>query len=72
MGFAMIVLRTVVLGPALLMSFVLTVVVCALLPPTLGLVVFLAAGGLLVALALGHLQESGDRRVHPGAAGDGG
>lgn len=59
MGFAMIVLRTVVLGPALLMSSVLTVVVCALLPPTLGLVVFLAAGGLLAALALGHLQEVG-------------
>lgn len=56
MGFAMIVLRVVTLGPALLTSLVLTVVVCALLPPTLGLVMFLAAGGLLVALALGHLQ----------------
>ncbi|WP_299927363.1 hypothetical protein [uncultured Nocardioides sp.] len=47
----------VTLGPALLVSFVLTVVVCALLPPPLGLVVFMAAGGLLVALALGQLQE---------------
>ena len=56
MGFAMIVLRVVTLGPALLTSLVLTVVVCALFPPTLGLVMFLAAGGLLVALALGHLQ----------------
>ena len=72
MGFAMTVLRAVTLGPALLMSFVLTVVVCALLPPALGLVAFLAAGGLLVALALGQLQEAGDRGVDPGAAGDGG
>ena len=57
MRFPMTVLRVVTLGPALLVSFVLTVVVCALLPPALGLVVFMAAGGLLVALALGQLQE---------------
>ena len=57
MRFPMTVLRVVTLGPALLVSFVLTVVVCALLPPPLGLVVFMAAGGLLVALALGQLQE---------------
>ncbi len=56
MGSAMIVLRVVTLGPALLTSLVLTVVVSALLPPALGLVMFLAAGGLLVVLALGHLQ----------------
>ena len=53
MRFPMTVLRVVTLAPALLVSFVLTVVVCALLPPTLGLVAFLAAAGLLVALALG-------------------
>lgn len=57
MRFPMTVLRAVTLAPALLVSFVLTVVVCALLPPTLGLVAFLAAGGMLVALALGQLQE---------------
>ena len=57
MRFPMTVLRVVTLGPALLVSFVLTVVVCALLPPALGLVVFMAAGGVLVALALGRLQE---------------
>ena len=50
------VLRVVTLTPTLLVSFVLTVVVCALLPPALGLVVFIAAGGLPVALALGWLQ----------------
>ncbi len=53
----MTVLRAVALAPALLVSFVLTVVVCALLPPVLGLVAFLTGGGVLVVLALGHLQE---------------
>lgn len=53
----MSVLRAVTLGPALLVSFLLTVVVCALLPPTLGLVAFMSAGGMLVWLALGRLQE---------------
>lgn len=57
MRLPMTVLRVVTLGPALLVSFVLTVVVCALLPPGLGLVVFMAAGGVLVALAMGRLQE---------------
>jgi len=57
MRFPMTVLRVVTLGPALLVSFVLTVVVCALLPPALGLAVFMAAGGVLVALAMGQLQE---------------
>lgn len=57
MRFPMTVLRAVTLGPALLVSFVLTVVVCALLPPALGLVVFMAAGGVLVALAMGQLPE---------------
>ena len=57
MRFPMTVLRVVTLAPALLVSFVLTVVVCALLPPALGLVAFMAAGGVLVALALGQLQE---------------
>ncbi len=57
MRFPMTVLKVVMLAPALLVSFVLTVVVCALLPPALGLVVFMAAGGVLVALAMGHLQE---------------
>ena len=52
----MTVLRVVTLAPALLVSFVLTVVVCALLPPALGLVAFLAAVGLLVALAIGQLE----------------
>ena len=56
MRFTMRVLRVVTSGPALVVSFVLGVVVCALLPPALGLVVFLAAAGVLVALALGHLQ----------------
>lgn len=55
--FPMTGLRLVTLGPALLASFVLTLVVCALLPPALGLVAFMAAGGVLVALALGQLQE---------------
>ena len=57
MRFPMTVLRAVTLAPALLVSFVLTVVVCALLPPALGLVAFMAAGVVLVALALGQLQE---------------
>lgn len=56
MRFPMTVLRVVTLAPALLVSFVLTVVVCALLPPDLGLVAFLAAAGLLVALAIGQLE----------------
>ncbi|MFC6695643.1 hypothetical protein [Nocardioides daphniae] len=53
----MTVLRVVTLAPALLVSFVLTVVMCALLPPALGLVAFMAAGGVLVALAMGQLQQ---------------
>lgn len=57
MRFPMTVLRVVTLAPALLVSFVLTVVVCALLPPALGLVAFMAAGGVLVALAMGQLQQ---------------
>lgn len=57
MRFPMTVLRAVTLAPALLVSLVLTVVVCALLPPALGLVAFMAACGVLVALALGQLQE---------------
>jgi hypothetical protein len=56
MRFPMTVLRAVPLAPALLVSFILTVVVCALLPPALGLVAFMAAGGLLVALALGQFE----------------
>ncbi len=56
MRFPMTVLRVVTLAPALLVSFVLTVVVCALLPPALGLVAFLAAAGLLCALAIGQLE----------------
>jgi hypothetical protein len=56
MRFPMTVLRVVTLTPALLVSFVLTVVVCALLPPALGLMAFLAAGGLLAALVLGQLE----------------
>lgn len=51
----MTVLRVVTLAPALLVSVVLIVVVCALLPPALGLVAFLAAVGLIVALAAGQL-----------------
>lgn len=57
MRFPMTVLRVVTLAPALLVSFVLTLVVCALLPPALGLVAFMAAGGVLVALAMGRLQQ---------------
>jgi hypothetical protein len=57
MRFPMAVLRVVMVAPALLASFVLTVVVCALLPPALGLLAFTAAGGVLVALALGQLHE---------------
>ena len=56
MRFPMTVLRVVTLGPALLVSFVLTVVVCALLPPALGLLAFLAAAGVLIALAIGQLE----------------
>lgn len=56
MRFPMTVLRVVTLAPALLVSFVLIVVVCALLPPALGLVAFMAAAGLLVALAIGRLE----------------
>lgn len=56
MRFRIAVLRVVTLGPALLVSFVLTVVVCALLPPALGLAALMAAGSVLVALALGQLQ----------------
>jgi hypothetical protein len=52
----MTVLRVVTLAPALLVSLILTVVLCALLPPALGLVAFLAAVGLLVALAIGQLE----------------
>jgi len=57
MRFPMTGLRVFTLGPALLASFVFAVVACALLPPGLGLVAFLAAAGVLVALALGGLQE---------------
>ena len=46
MRFPMTVLRAVTLAPALLVSFVLTAVVCALLPPVLGLVAFVLAGGV--------------------------
>lgn len=56
MRFPMTVLRVATMAPALLVSFVLTVVVCALLPPILGLVAFLAAAGLLVALAIGQFE----------------
>jgi hypothetical protein len=52
----MTVLRVVTLAPALLVSLVLTVVVCALLPPAVGLMAFLAAAGVLVALALGQFE----------------
>ncbi|WP_310964037.1 hypothetical protein [Nocardioides terrisoli] len=54
----MTVLRVVTLAPAVLVSFVLTVVVCAVLPPALGLIAFLAAAGVLVALALGRFEVS--------------
>ena len=53
----MTVLRVVTLGPALLVSFLLAVVVFAVLPPALGLVLFLASVALLVALALDQLEE---------------
>lgn len=56
MRFPMTALRVVTLAPALLVSFVLTVVVCALLPPALGLLAFLAAAGVLVTLALGRFE----------------
>lgn len=56
MRFPMTVLRVVTLAPALLVSFLLTLVVCALLTPALGLVAFLAAAGVLVALALGRFD----------------
>ena len=49
-------LRAVTQAPALLASFILTVLVCALLPPALGMGAFMAAGGVLVALAVGRLQ----------------
>lgn len=52
----MTVLRVVTLVPALLVSFVLAVVVFALLPPALGLVLFLASAAVLGALALGRLE----------------
>ena len=52
----MTVLRVVTLGPALLVSFVLAVVVFALLPPALGLVLFLASAAVLGALALGRFE----------------
>ena len=57
MRFPMTVLRVVTLAPALLVSFVLTVVVCALLPAALGLVAFVAVGRVLVALAMGQLHQ---------------
>jgi hypothetical protein len=47
----------VTLGSSLLVSFVLTVVVCALLPPALGGVAFLTAAGVLVVLAVGRFEE---------------
>ena len=56
MRFPVTLLRVVTLAPALLVSFVLTVVMCALLPPALGLMAFLAAAGVLVALALGQFE----------------
>ncbi|WP_157550567.1 hypothetical protein [Nocardioides jensenii] len=54
----MTVLRVVTLGPALLVSFVLAVVVFAVVPPLLGLVLFLAWAAVLVALALGQLEDT--------------
>ena len=57
MRFPITVLRWVALGPAVLVSVVLTVVVCALLPPALGLCVFLTSVGLLVALASGRWER---------------
>ena len=52
----MTVLRVVTLAPAVLVSFVLAVVVFALLPPGLGQLAFLASAGVLGALALGQLE----------------
>lgn len=52
----MVVLKVVVRGPALLVSGVLVVVACALLPPVLGLVLFLAAVAVVAALALGRFE----------------
>ena len=57
MRFPMTVLRVVTLGPALLGSFVLAVVGFAVLPPGLGLVLFLGTVGVLVVLVLGLLEE---------------
>lgn len=73
MRFPMTVLRVVTLGPALLVSFVLTVVACDLLPPALGLVLFLAAAGVLIALALGRFEETaiaGLTRSRPATEGE--
>lgn len=52
----MTVLKFVIRGPALLVSFVLAVVVCALLPPALGLVLFLASVAAVGALVLGRFE----------------
>lgn len=52
----MTVLKFVIRGPALLVSFVLDVVMCALLPPALGLVLFLASIAAVGALALGKFE----------------
>ena len=57
----MTVLRVVTLGPALLVSFVLAVVVFALLPPALGLVLFLACGGRAGRVGAGPARGGGDR-----------
>ena len=68
----MTVLRVVTLGPALLVSFVLAVVVCALLPPALGLVLFLAAAGRAGRAGAGPARGAGDRGADQVAARDGG
>lgn len=52
----MTVLKFVIRGPALLVSFVLAVVVFALLPPALGLVLFLSSVAAVGALALGKFE----------------
>lgn len=52
----MTMLKFVIRGPALLVSFVLDVVMCALLPPALGLVLFLASIAAAGALALGKFE----------------
>lgn len=52
----MTMLKFVIRGPALLVSFVLAVVVFALLPPALGLVLFLASVAAVGALALGKFE----------------